>query len=494
MRYLNRTRRRGSILGTVMLFFVVVTIAGASLLAMSLISQESMIRSSVDVRLLIAAEAGIETVRGRFALVEGVQDHWEDLLPIKNDWNNIGGPMTINGLQVQAQAYEIGTPAVPRARLRAIATLRDRNRVVEYVIRIPSLSDYTIYSGAGNSINLDANFKVWGNFYAKADINLANRAGIEFYGEVTTSGRINNAPDPAYNFKLGYEENVPLVEFPPTARAMEQMRDAAVSTGRMHFGNTLGIRFLEGNLYERTYYRRVSSGTDARRTEILEVPDDSVIYVSRQNCPPGVDTDVAGQTPSNATGGERQLRVSGTLGKAGAPEEGARVSLAYEYQVLVDGNMTYQSLLENPELRRIKNKKSDEALGYREMLGIVAQDVLYFYPRDWASLTVGNGAVPSYADEGEPHLANQCTLDGVFLSLVSVNVTGSSPTGRELWLNGGLLSGQQNPTYLSSHFDLRNYHTDYRLQYTMPPYFLRAYGDQVLIERGSWQTYSLPSS
>jgi hypothetical protein len=171
-----------------MLFFVVVAVAGVSMLSISQRHQIDTIRNGYDVRLLIAAEAGIETVRGRFTLIEGVQEDWNALLPDPTNWNDIGGPMTINGIQVQAQGISTGTPAVPRARVRAIATLLNRNRVVEYEIRVPSFSDFAIYSGSSNVLDIPAFGKFYGPVYSTADISLSNRAGIEFFGEVSASG------------------------------------------------------------------------------------------------------------------------------------------------------------------------------------------------------------------------------------------------------------------------------------------------------------------
>jgi hypothetical protein len=148
--------------------------------------------------------------------------------------------------------------------------------------------------------------------------------------------------------------------------------------------------------------------------------------------------------------------------------------------------MAYQSLLENPDLRRVVNKESAPALNFREMLGVVAGNLFTAYPGTWAPLPAGMAV--------SGHAAAQFPLDGVFMSNVRLLSSGSSPSvsTRELWLNGGLISGINNLDTLASHFGVLNYHTDYRMQYTMPPYFLRAFGESVEYVRGSWRTYTLP--
>lgn len=481
MQHSTRIARKGGALAAAMLFFVVVTVAGAALLSVSMITQESIIRSGYDVKLLIAAEAGLETIKGRFTLKEGVLEDWSQLLPNPSDWNTIGAPMTINGIPVQAQGISVGTPAVPRARVRAVATLWNRRRVVEYIIRVPSFSDFALYDGSTAGWSIPENTKVWGNIYGATNINLSNRAGIEFFMDVSTSGTVQNAPDPVYNFKQGYQEFVPSIQMPPTINGMDIMANVASTLGHYYYRNTKSIRFLPGNLYERVYTYVGLSG-DELRTSTQPVPDDGVIFVSTSAPPAGVDTSGAANSASYSP----LQFVGGVLGVPGMPANGARVTLAHDGRLDLIGSMAYQSLLENPDLRRIENKKSDAALAYREMLGVVASGRFRGFCGDWPALP------SALAVSG--HLSQQVPLDGVFMStdrLVSSGST-SNPSQRELWLNGGLISGVQNLDMLASHFGVLNYHTDWRLQYTMPPYFLRAYGDAVVMERGSWRTYELP--
>jgi hypothetical protein len=42
---------------------------------------------------------------------------------------------------------------------------------------------------------------------------------------------------------------------------------------------------------------------------------------------------------------------------------------------------------------------------------------------------------------------------------------------------------------LGDHFKVRNYHWDYRLELTTPPYFLRAYNASAVFLPGTWRTY-----
>ncbi|MCA8946704.1 MAG: hypothetical protein KDB29_10795, partial [Planctomycetes bacterium] len=59
------------------------------------------------------------------------------------------------------------------------------------------------------------------------------------------------------------------------------------------------------------------------------------------------------------------------------------------------------------------------------------------------------------------------------------------------WVCGGIINGDHPTTELSSNFDRRNYDTDYRLQKTTPPYFLKAYGEAANMIKGTWRTYEL---
>jgi hypothetical protein len=71
----------------------------------------------------------------------------------------------------------------------------------------------------------------------------------------------------------------------------------------------------------------------------------------------------------------------------------------------------------------------------------------------------------------------------------NAELNGGSASGKERWVNGGTILRASSNTMLSSNFDRRNYDTDYRLQFTTPPYFLRAYGVTPLQVTGTWLTY-----
>lgn len=141
-----RSSKRGGALAAAMLFFVVVTVAGTSLLSVSMVTQQSIIRGGYDLRLLIAAEAGVATMRGRLALVRDVQEDWQAIMP-NAGWNNMGST-TVNGIDVQVQAMrDTSYIAYPAARVRGIATGWNRNQVVEYTVRAPSITNHAFFAG-----------------------------------------------------------------------------------------------------------------------------------------------------------------------------------------------------------------------------------------------------------------------------------------------------------------------------------------------------------
>jgi hypothetical protein len=485
----SRTSRKGSALAAAMLFFVTITIAATALLSISAIHRIQIVRSGIDVRLMIAAEAGIETVRGRFTLIPDIQDDWSALLPTTG-WNNIGGPLNINGIDVQVQARPIGGPSVPRARIRSIATANERNRVVEYTIQVASFADYALYFGATNTVSIGSYFKMVGNIYARGSINVHNRPGVEFFGNVQTSGSVMNYPDYNYNFKRGYEANHPIVTIPSAAYGMDPMYNAASDSGTVYYRNTMAITF-DGDEFIRTYRHRMSGvGNNYNhneyeiRTQRLDVPDESVIYISSDYPPAGEDT-YAG--PNRAPGNNIQpLALSGVL-------DWARVTVACEHQIDIVDTLSYQSLLDNPDLRRFPNKESAGALGFREMLGVYSDDNIEFEVTAWSALPASQ-RVDDIAGFDEGHLPLQYTLDGVFMGRNSAARSGGAGTNtgnKELWLTGGIINGDNPTTALAASFGRRNYDTDYRLRETLPPYFLRAYGASANMIRGTWRTYTL---
>lgn len=487
----NRAHKKAYMLGTAMMFFVLVTVAGGAMLSMSQINRMAQVRRGADVRLLLAAEAGIESVRGRFTLVAGVQDDWSTLVPGPG-WTNLGGQMNINGIQVQAQGRPIGDPSTPQARIRAIAYGTNTNRVVEYHIQAANFADYALYFGATNTVGIGENFKMVGNFYSKGSVNLSNRSGIEFFGDVDSSEKVLNYTDYAYNFKKGFTRYAPVVTIPPSAYGLDVMRSAAEASGTLFYSNTLSIK-LQGQQFIRTFeYRFKGTGSNYKHndhmvmTEVLDIPDNSVIYIDSGKAPTGVDTySFQSNRANQASNGN--LGLEGTL-------IWKRVTIACEHEIDITNNVSYQTLLNTPNYRRFTEKKSNAATNYREMLGVLSATHINFMCPDWndlpSSSKVINDATRNPPDIG--HEYYQYSLDGVFMGVESAKrgKNGNS-NNRELWVCGGIINGNHPNTELSGNYDRRNYDTDYRLQKTTPPYFLKAYGESANMIIGTWRTYKV---
>ncbi|MCA8915693.1 MAG: hypothetical protein KDB90_09800 [Planctomycetes bacterium] len=487
----NRKSRRGAILGVAIFLMALVTIAGGALLSMSAITRLNISRSGADVRLLIAAEAGIESVRGRFTLVPGVQDNWDNLIPT-NNWNNVGGMMVINGISVQAQAMPTGLAGATQARIRAIAYGSGKSRVVEYVIQPANFADYALYFGSPNTVGIGDNFKMVGNFYSKGHVNLSNGSGIEFFGNVDTTGKVMNYSDYAYNFKKGFTEYAPDVTIPPAAYGLDVMRNAAAATNTLFYGNTLSIQLI-GQQFKRTYeYRYTGTGYNYKhneyqtKSETLNIPDNSVIYIDSSSPPAGVDS-------YSGSGNRANQAAFGSVDLWGVLSY-SRVTVAAEVDVQVTDNISYQSLLSQPDYRRFTQKKKGGALAYREMLGVVSANDVNFMTANWSALPssakVTDNAGLTPPDTG--HEYYQYSLDGVYMGVKKAR-RGNNASGnnKELWVCGGIINGDHPTTELSSNFDRRNYDTDYRLQTTTPPYFLKAYGESANMIVGTWRTYEL---
>ncbi|MCA8918854.1 MAG: hypothetical protein KDB32_07235 [Planctomycetes bacterium] len=487
----KRTKRRGGVLGLALMFAALVAVAGGALLSMTTVNRLKMVRSSNDVRLMIAAEAGIETVRGRFTLVAGVQDDWSALLPTSG-WNNIDGPLTISGIKVQCQAKPTGDPSTPQARIRAIAYGSDQTRVVEYLIQAANFADYALYFGSNNTVGIGDNFKMVGNFYSKGHVNLTHNSGIEFFGSVDTMGKVMNYSDRAYNFKKGFTEYAPEVNIPPAAYGMDVMRAAAQASNTLFYANTLSIE-LKGTKFERTFeYRYKGKSNNYKhkdyqvKTELLDIPDNSVIYIDSSSPPNGVDS-YSNQSSRANQASNGSVQLWGVL-------DYSRVTVASENDIEVTNNISYQTLLDNPDLRRFTQKKKAAALAYREMLGVISGNDVNFMTADWSSLgywqRVTDDASLTPPDTG--HEYYQYSIDGVYMGAKKAR-RGNNASGnnKELWVCGGIINGDHPTTELSSNFDRRNYDTDYRLQKTTPPYFLKAYGEAANMIKGTWRTYEL---
>ena len=170
----GRAGNKGGALASAMLFFVVVTVAGAALLSISMQHRLQIVRHGIDVRLMIAAEAGIESVRGRFTVVPQIQEDWASLVP-GTGWNNIDS-MTVNGIPVTVEARSIGGASVPTARVRSTAIAGSRRRTVEYTIKVATFSDYAVFNAGSGDSTLGVNYKGVGNLYFGGDVRTQKTA------------------------------------------------------------------------------------------------------------------------------------------------------------------------------------------------------------------------------------------------------------------------------------------------------------------------------
>lgn len=484
---LRNDARRGGILLVAVAFVLAVSLAGLILLSISYMHQVQMDHKARAVRLMAAAEAAIETKRGRFTLIPGVQDDWSALLPTSG-WNNIDGPFMLNQCQVQVQAMPIGGPSVPAARIRAIATQGATNRVVEYNIRVANFSEFALYFGGPNVVGIGPNFKMWGNFYSEGAINLLWNPGIEFFLDVTTTEDIRNAPDMSYNFKKTPTEHSPQIVIPPAAYGMDILKAVAVTRNTLFYKNTLSIQFNESNFIRTYWYRKsgvAASGppTDYEiRTETRDIPDEGTIYIDQDEPPAGIDS-WSGGVECNQFDTPLEFELTGTIFDR-------RVTLACEYKIAVKSNIAYRTLLNNPDLRRFANKESAAATAYKEMLGVISATDIDFQTTVWSPLPAAQMVTNSGSDVG--HLGNQYCLDGVFMGVESARrFNYQAPTNRELWTCGGIINGNNPSTQFGNIFDRRNYDWDARLFYTTPPYFLRAYNISAVQVRGTWRSYEL---
>jgi hypothetical protein len=241
-----------------MLFFVMVTVAGTAILSMSSIQKLRTVRNGIDVRLMIAAEGAIETLRGRFTLVQGVQDDW--LWVSDSAWTDLG-IINVNGIDVDVEALRASGASVPRARLRARATAAGVTRVVEITIRVASFSDYAVFAANGN---LGINYKLVGNYYSNGNINV-DVTGARIFGETTCTGIITGLhalpTDPEYPFvNQNPTLNAAAIPFPVAATEWDYQKDIAETTGYVFAENTLEIIF-NGTTFTRWFVRRMNTAT-----------------------------------------------------------------------------------------------------------------------------------------------------------------------------------------------------------------------------------------
>lgn len=415
----RRTARKGGILAMAMLFFVMVTVAGTAILSMSTIQRIKTVRNGIDVRLMIAAESGIETLRGRFTLVKGVQDDWNWVSD--STWTNLG-TINVNGIAVQTQAQRSASQSVPRARLRARASAAGKTRVVEITVRVASFSDYSVFGSGGN---LGADYKLVGNMYAAGNIDVPY-TGARVYGRTELTGSVTgtySSPlSPEYPFVNQNPVNVSPVPFPTDVSEWNYMRDIAETTGYIYAENTLEI-VLNGTTFTRYYVRRRNTATAGVGTlptghidnsgtswinpvngalsysstrlnnadyelvsETLDIPDEGVIYI--QSGPAsGVTAGPLIGTPwfrdnlaaSPRTNGFVQQYWSNSITGSDVSIfrnneswaqyswgytpvlllsgvlDDRRVTIVCDHKIIVKQPVAYQGLLDNPNLRRFFN-------------------------------------------------------------------------------------------------------------------------------------------
>jgi hypothetical protein len=563
-----------------MLFFVMVTVAGTAILSMSSIQKLRTVRNGIDVRLMIAAEGAIETVRGRFTLVKGVQDDWTWISD--TTWTSLG-VVTVNGIDVSVEGLRNPSASVPRCRIRARASASGITRVVEITVRVASFSDYSVFAANGN---LGVNYKLVGNYYSNGNINV-DVTGARIFGETTCTGIITGLhalpTDPEYPFvNENPLLNQPAIPFPLDPTEWDYMKDIAETTGYVFAENTLEIIF-NGTTFTRWYVRRSNNGAGAGTlptnagavdnttdswidpnngtidytntaagnprlvnadyewvSQTLPIPDEGVIYV-QSGAPTGIVTggptqaDVGdnqgsgtrinnfAQQPTSVTfvpastlsnemaanfsnqggftygsGPTSRLVISGTINNR-------RVSLVSDHRILVKSPIAYQDNLDNPDNRRFHNdgltgKQSTQAVDNMvEMLGVMCKTEICPCIRWWPPLPAANRVTGDlagetlpghdFADANDPN-GDYC-MDGVYLAVGHIRPKWYYTDNRmgEMWFCGGLICQGDYGGGNGNHFMRRNYDWDYRMNITMPPYFLRAYNTTARFVPGTWRTW-----
>ena len=473
-RFVSRARRsrRGSAILVAMGFMIMATSMGLGFLAVTGQHMMQTATKGINTKLLHAAEAGIESKRGRFKLVAGIQDDWSALLPLAG-WNQIDGPININGVVVQVEARPFGTSSVPKVSIRGIAVSGLHKLAVEYDIKVAAFSDYARYNGSGSTSNIGTNFKMYGTYYCVGNLNLANRSGIEFFGNVFTEGVVQNVPDWPYNFKEDVQQNVDPVVIPPSAYGFGVMKTVAQGFNTLFYSNTTEIELM-GTVFRRRYWFQPAAGPAVLMNETLGIPEEGVIYIVDGQPPVGFDATPGQQVPSGSCSNDTNLW--GWLFDR-------RVTIASERDFRIVDNVTYKACMDDPSLREPTNKKSAAALGFKEMLGVIsAKNVLFICNQ----IT----PVPS-AYEVSGGLGNQYQTDGVFMGVQwCKGQTNQNSNGKEWWGYGCLIG--QGTTGLAGRYQIRHYDWDWRLESTTPPYFMKAYNTSATFLSGTWRTYPMP--
>ncbi|MHC4841788.1 MAG: hypothetical protein ACYTDT_12700, partial [Planctomycetota bacterium] len=253
---------------------VVVTTGGIALLSSSTQNQLAIIERSVDVRLMIAVEAGVESVRGRFQLVEGVQDDWNWMASATASSPYSLGTQNINGINVNLTCWPEGSPSVPIATVRGWATASGLTRYVEMDLKLATFSDFAMYLGESGQANWGA-IEIYGRFHSNSDAHFMH-PDTKFH--MTPSFGMNNGAWATAHNNTGRpaaEEAAPYMNFNPHIQADVQIPDNLVvysalkvqalkaranpnntSDDHTYYENTLEIQFTGDGNYRRIFVRR----------------------------------------------------------------------------------------------------------------------------------------------------------------------------------------------------------------------------------------------
>lgn len=260
-----RKSRRGAAMAVSMAMFIIVTVAGTGFLATNWQYTMQTMSKGIDMRLYNAAEAGMETVRGRFTLIIGAQENWDALFDAGDPLNtwNVVDTRSINGATVVTSAKALAVGSVPKARLRAVATIAGRQRAVEQDIKISTFSDYALFYNLTGTLTLGANFTCWGPLMCRGNIDCNGNTGIEFHGDVKAGLDIlNEGGSPLYAY--GRETNATIPPINPETVALDVPKNQAIATNTRFYQNTFEIVFNENGTFTRRYWRR--QGTAASPT------------------------------------------------------------------------------------------------------------------------------------------------------------------------------------------------------------------------------------
>jgi len=475
-------------------FVILVSISGTILLSLSYTHQVQMQSKALAVRMMAAAESAIEAKRGRFTLVAGVQDDWLALLPAAG-WNNIDGPLVINGLTVQVQAQPTGSFSVPMVRIRGLVTAGLRTLAVEYQAKVPQFSDYSVFAGSNSTYNPGVNYKSMGNHYSRGNIFIdSTYTGVEFFGKTELSGTVTSfgVEGAAYNFKQSPIPNVAPRQINFTGVDFSVPRARAATLNFLFTENTIAINFNGNGTFTRTYVERLATGSPATVAMNNNYPlsnawvntaSGAIINANLTTADYSVQTSVHTIQPESVifveegianlndiSGGAVSARVNNyvqplhqataytqgwTAGGARTPRKllliGGTLGTNDRVTVVSGGNIMtvirectrYSYLLANPTFRNANNKQLPGALNppFTEMLGVISNTDINMAWQWWTPLTIAQEC-PVTAGGGTSSQAaaqpGQYCIDGNFAAVnSSLPGTWLDGTGREIWFCGG---------------------------------------------------------